>query len=92
MSQAPASFCWEASRWALAMADASDMRLEAEATATGLSHAFWVDSQSQNRTSRVSVPPPPEGAWWTGSLEEAGPGLCGRYLQRKPKRQRVPAW
>ena len=24
------------------MADASDMRLEAEATATGLSHAFWV--------------------------------------------------
>ena len=42
MSQAPTSFCWEASRWALAMADASDMRLEAEATATGLSHAFWV--------------------------------------------------
>ena len=36
------------------------------------------------------MPPPPEGDWWTGSLEEAGPGLCGRYLQRKPKRQRAP--
>ena len=91
MSQAPASFCWEASRRALAMADASDMRLEAEATATGLSHAFWVPVAFPF-PSKVSVPPPPEGDWWTGSLEEAGPGLCGRYLQRKPKRQRAPAW
>ena len=57
-----------------------------------LLHFRWVDPQSQNRTSRVSVPPPPEGEWWTGSLEEAGPGLCGRYLQQKPKRQRAPAW
>ena len=42
VSQAPASFCWEASRRALAIGDASNMRLEVEATATGLSHASWV--------------------------------------------------